>query len=175
MDLVTKHRIAREGLEPLGSIRLGGVVVIGDPLVIGRNPSNGAYHAARTAGGSWEVFGRPDEADPDRLVEVVLVATPVAARFWELYDDAVVTAVLAPQAKRIAVVDGPRKDDLSLCQAMYEPDLDALPWLVDDALVLAGDPAHEVVLRGAGEPAVLLSIAFGPVPIVPAAAPMTEE
>ena len=175
MDAAVRAKIEREGLEPLGVLKFGGVVVVGDPLVIGRNPSNGAYHAARTAPGPWQVFGRPDEADADRLVEVVLVASSAANRFWDLYDDAVVAAVLPTHAARIAVVDGPRKDDLELCRSLYEPDQDALPWLRDDALVFAGDPSHEVVVRGVGEPVVFLSIAFGPVPIMPSAAPMTEE
>lgn len=175
METSVRAKIEREGLETLGSLRLGGVVVVGDPLVIGRNPSNGAYHAARTAAGTWQVFGRPQDSDPDRLVEVVLVASSAGSRFWELYDDAVVAAVLPTHAARIAVVDGPKKDDLELCRSLYEPDHDALPWLREDALVLAGDPAHEVVVRSAGEPAVFLSVAFGPVPIMPSAAPITEE
>lgn len=175
MATEARTKIEREGLEPLGAVRLGPVVVVGDPLVITRNPSNGAYHATRTAPGEWQVFGRPHETDPDRLVEVVLVASAVVGQFWELYDDAVVTAVLPANASRIAVVDGPRKDDVDLCRSLYEPDVDALPWLLDDALVFAGDPTHEVMIRGAGEPASLVSIAFGPVPIVSSAAPIREE
>ncbi len=175
MPTENRSKIEREGLEPLGALRLGSVVVVGDPLVLARNPSNGAYHATRALSGMWQVFGRPHETDEDRLVEVVLVASAAAGQFWELYDDAVVAAVLASNAARIAVVDGPRKDDLELCRSLYEPDLDALPWLLDDALVLAGDPSHEVVVRCAGEPVSLVSIAFGPVPIMPSAAPIREE
>lgn len=172
MDRAHIDRLGEDGFEYMGSIGLGGVVVVGDPVVLGRTPANGAYAAARIAAGEWDVFVR---AEGDAIIELIAVADFAIERFTDLYDDANPAAVLPIRALRVAILDGSLKDDEAVRLAMYEPDVDGLPLLTDRGCVIAGDPEHPVVVRTAGEPAELVSVSLGAVPLSRPTQPFAEE
>jgi hypothetical protein len=172
VDRARIDRLAEDGLEYMGTITLGGVVVIGDPLVLGRTPANGAYTATRTASGAWDLLVR---ADGDEIVELIAVASYAIERFWDLYDEANPIGELPNGALRIALLDGTRKDDEAMRLAMYEPDAEGLPWVTDVGCVIAGVRDEIVGVRAAGEPAEFVSIAFGPMATAMPTVPFAEE
>lgn len=172
MDRARIARLGEDGFEYMGDIAMGGVVVVGDPLVLGRTPANGAYAATRTAAGRWQVFVR---AEGDAIIEVVAVAEFANERLTDLYDEAHAMAELPTHALRVAILDATLKDDESVRLAMYEPDLEGLPLLTDRGCVIAGDPEHPVIVRIAGEPAELVSASLGPISSSVPTQPYAEE
>lgn len=167
--------LASLGLEYIGAVALGGVTVAGDPLVIGRNPANGAYWGGRTERGAWVLFVREDPEAEGEITEVVAVAASNVGRLWDLYDEAYIAAELLPGTSRVTLLDGVRKEDAALRQSMYEPDEDALPWLLDDGAVFACPARQGIVVRVNAEPAALISLAFGAATSAVPSAPISEE
>lgn len=167
------RQLREDGFELLGELELGGAVVVGDPSRIGQTPANGAYHAAASERGRWLLLGRPDEEDPDTLIEVVLAHESVVTQFWAVYDEAGLAAEFPAPTGRLLVVEATRKDSASLRQSAYEPDEEGLPWLLDHAVVLAADAAHPVrVFQPAGDKVSLLALNFGEAPFVPIGRPL---
>ncbi len=167
--------LAADGLEPIGTITLGGVLVVGDPLVIGRTPANGAYHAASCEPGTWYLFVRAHESDPDAISELIAIHADGLPRFYELYDEAGVAGELPADSGRLTLLDGKKKDDVDLRTAMFEPDLDALPWVLDEGVVVGVMPGGlPRVFEGAESPLRYLSVGFGVRPLVPMGRPLTD-
>lgn len=170
------RQMADEGLEAIGTIEVSGVLVVGDPAVIGRNPANGAYHALRTRQGTWHLFLRPEADDADTIAEIVAIHEEALPKFFEIYDDAAPVLEIAAPSGRICLLDGPLKDDLELRGALLEPDLDALPWVTDRGVVVASQTGHPArIFHGSETPIEHVSVAFGPVPWQVAGAPMTID
>lgn len=167
--------LQEDGFEDLGTITLGGVLVVGDPAVLGRTPSNGAYHAAAAEPGVWRLLARAAEEDPDAIGEIVAVHESGLSTFYDLYDDADAAAELPADSGRVALLDGARKDDLALRGSLLEPEADALPWVVDDGVVVAAQAGGlPRVFQGGESPLRLVAVAFGPRPFVPAGRPLTD-
>lgn len=159
------RELRADGLELLGEITLGGAVVVGDPSLLGQMPAHGAYHAAAVRKGRWLVLGRPDDADPDALVEVVLVQEDELARFWDAYDDAMLVAEIPVNTGRVLAVDGMRKDARELRQQAYEPDEDGLPWVLEAGVVLGAETGEPVrVYQPATDKLPLVALNFGVAP-----------
>ena len=160
MDRALRELVA-DGLEDLGEIELGGQVSIGDPVTfLGPAPSR---EQARVRPGTWRVFGRPWEADPTLLGELILVHATAIGAFYDLYDALEHGGEMQVDSGRIAVLDAAIAGDDGVLRSLYEPE--ELPWILDRGLVaeaVPGGPA--VLLRPGSEPATLIAVALGPKP-----------
>lgn len=159
--------LADDGFEQLGSVTLGSLVAVGDPVTfLGPLP---ARVMVRVKPGVWWVLGVPDPDDRDRLTEIVCVHGSALDDFYTLYDAAAPDGEVGEGSGRVVLLDAALATDAALLQSVYEPD--ELPWILDQGWVAEEVPGGGVrVLRPAGEPAVLLSLGFGPPPRVRAGA-----
>jgi hypothetical protein len=166
--MVTADDLARDGLEPMGTVTLGQSVVLCDPadLVGGtRRP---------TKPGEWALFVRADPDDADAITEAVMVHPGALPSFWERYDEAVSAGEVVVPRGRLALVDQRKATDTALRAAMYEPD--ELPWLFDGGAVLATRGDGRVQLFFSGQPAILASLVFGPpADVIPGSVTLDED
>ena len=130
-------RLLNEGFELLGEVQLSDTVALGDPAALPTPPGLGAWRGLAIRPGAWLLFGRPWVRDRDQLEEVVAVRSNALERFYELYDGADDQGELPARSGRVALVDGPRREEVALLESLLEPDADALPWVTDAAAVFA--------------------------------------
>lgn len=159
--MATLRQLVADGLEDLGTVELGGTIVAGDPRELVGALGGGGWWGAAVRPGAWRVLGRPWRQDPDQLEEVVLIHDQLVERFYDLYDAAEHQAALLLPTARLVVVAGARRTDAELLEAAATADLEGLPWLVEQGLVLAGiaqNPAQIAAPRGASAELTLVSI-----------------
>ena len=163
------HRLLRhleeDGLEHLGTVRLGTTLVLGDPEQLPLPPGTGAWHGAAVKPGAWVLLGRPWAGDPDLLEEIVLVREDDLPRFYELYDEATDTVALLLPTARVAILDGALRIDPAVLRDVGEADADALPWVLDRGCVAAAIGQNPVrIFQPPGPSVTLLSLNLGPSP-----------
>lgn len=164
MRRMLRH-LEEDGLEHLGTIRLGTTLVLGDPEQLPLPPGTGSWHGSAVQPGAWVLLGRAWPDDPDLLEELVLVREEDLDRFYELYDEAADTAAYLLPTARVAILDGALRADPAVLREVGEADAEALPWVLDRGCVAAGiaqNPAR--VFQPPGSAAVLVSVTLGPSP-----------
>jgi hypothetical protein len=152
--MVNAEDLARDGLEPMGSVAVGATMVLCDPSDV----TGGTRRQMKP--GEWSLFVRPDPDDDEVIIEAILVHPGAIAGFWERYDEAVAAGEIVVARKRLAFVDVRQAGDTALRAAMFEPD--ELPWLFEGGAVLATRPDGRVQVFFSGQPAILASLVFGP-------------
>ena len=129
-----------DGLELLGELTLGVQTRVGDAGAL----LGGGGESMATRPGAWTLVCRPLEEDPDLLEEVVAFHTPALPRFYERYDGAVRAAALPISSGRYVIAGA--SDLIARLEEMIEVEADALPWVMDDAVVVAGVRAEQASL-----------------------------
>ncbi|MEQ1507866.1 MAG: hypothetical protein ABMB14_36900 [Myxococcota bacterium] len=161
----TLRQLVEDGLESLGTIELGGTLVVGDPTTLAGPSATGGWAGIAVRPGTWHVLARPWFRDRDLLDEVVLAHASAIPSFYEQYDDAQPVAALLLPIGRVCVLDGVLRTDLDVIRQLAEPDREALPFVLDRALVLSGieqNPAHVIAPRSSE--ALLVVIGLGRAP-----------
>jgi hypothetical protein len=156
--MVTADDLARDGLEPMGTVTVGATTAVCDPSEV----TGGVRRATKP--GEWAMFVRGDADDPDTISEAVLVHPGALASFWQRYDEAVAAGELVASRGRIVVMDVRKAGDTALRAAMFEPD--ELPWLFDGGAVLPTRADGKAQLFFSGNPAILASVVFGAAAVV---------
>jgi len=156
--------LVQDGLEYIGEFLCGKSLVVGDPARIGT-----ASFRTDIDPGTWWLFLRMDERDQPQ--ELVACRSNLGSEFYEQYDSASVQSEFLVDSGRLAILDAALSTDVGLLREMFEPD--DLPWVLDRAAVCEGrSPARVYV--GDERPIRLLSVAFGPAPVIAQSAPISE-
>jgi hypothetical protein len=138
--MATLRQLAEDGLETLGTIELGTTIAMGDPTSLPGTVGTGDWYGVGVRPGTWHVFGRPYDRDPDLLGEIVLVHADGVRAFYDLYDEAAEAAAFLLPTGRLGVLDGLLRTDLEVLKSLVEPD--ELPWVLDRGLVARGIAQH---------------------------------
>lgn len=166
--MVNADDLAGDGLEPMGTVTVGPTTTVCDPSEV----TGGVRRATKP--GEWAMFVRGDADDPDAIGEAVLVHPAALPSFWQRYDEAVPGGELLASRGRVALMDVRRAGDTALRAAMFEPE--ELPWLFDGGAVLPTRADGRAQLFFSGNPAILVSLVFGPAAqVIPGTVTLDEE
>ncbi len=158
------EQLAEDGLQFIGAVECGNSLVVGDPARIGT-----ASFRTTIEPGEWRLFLRMDEKDLP--AELVACHVSILPEFYDRYDTAGVVCEFLVDSGRLALLDGPLADDVGVLREMFEPD--DLPWVLDRAVVAEARSPARVYVDG-GAPLRMLSVAFGPAPVIAQSAPLTD-
>jgi hypothetical protein len=154
----TLEELHADGLELLGEIQLRSQTRVGDAAALVQ--ASGETLATRA--GTWLLLCRPLEEDPDLLEEVVAVHAAGLERFYDLYDSASQATMLPSSSGRFVVADATGL--VSSLPELLTAERDALPWVLEDGVVVSGIREHRatLMLSFEEEPALLFSVLLAP-------------